>query len=58
MKVWSDLTTLVKLSFLCLVVGFVLGLCAAGTAWSSHADEPAPVVSRDTAPRSGHPANG
>jgi hypothetical protein len=30
MKVWADLSTIFKIAFVCVVVGFLLGLCASG----------------------------
>jgi hypothetical protein len=31
MKVWSDLSAVIKIALFCSVVGFLLGLCASGT---------------------------
>jgi hypothetical protein len=30
MKIWSDFSAIAKLAFVCLIVGFVLGLCSSG----------------------------
>jgi hypothetical protein len=31
MKVWSDFSMIVKLAAVCLLAGFIVGLCASGT---------------------------
>jgi hypothetical protein len=30
MKVWADLSAIAKIAFVCVVIGFLLGLCASG----------------------------
>lgn len=35
MKIWADLSVLLKLSFVCLAAGFILGLCTTGSGWSA-----------------------
>jgi hypothetical protein len=32
-QVFSSLSVIVKLGLVCLILGFVLGLCAAGASW-------------------------
>jgi len=44
MKVFADLSMLLKLAIVCLIVGFVLGLCATGTRWLPTQPSPAPRV--------------
>jgi hypothetical protein len=52
MKIWSDLSVLLKLSTICVIVGFILGLCAAGRACPL--DAPSPVdLSSSAAQRTG-----
>jgi hypothetical protein len=41
-KVWTDLSAIVKIAFICVVVGFLLGLCASGVV---HARLPAATAS-------------
>jgi hypothetical protein len=42
MKIWTDLSALVKVIFVCLVLGFALGLCLAGAILDPSTDHPHP----------------
>jgi hypothetical protein len=33
MKVFADLSALFKIALICLVIGFILGICAMRTSW-------------------------
>ncbi len=59
MKVFADLSALVKVAFVCLLVGFVLGVCLAKPSWLPRTApvRPAPVVPASVAPASVAPAS-
>ncbi|MEV6490015.1 hypothetical protein AB0M20_15530 [Actinoplanes sp. NPDC051633] len=45
MKIWSDLSMLIKLVVVCLIIGFALGLCSAGALLNWSPDRPIPKPS-------------
>jgi hypothetical protein len=45
MKIWSDLSMLIKLVVVCLIIGFALGLCSAGALLDWSPDRPIPKPS-------------
>ncbi|GIE98091.1 hypothetical protein Ari01nite_55560 [Paractinoplanes rishiriensis] len=52
MKLWSDVSTIFRLVLVCLLLGFLAGLCAAGGVLAPQPRGPAPTLSpgRNTVP--------
>lgn len=46
MKVWSDVSSIIKVAFICTILGFLLGLCAFGSLQAHSASGPAAAVDR------------
>lgn len=46
MKVWAEVSAILKIAFICAIVGFFLGFCASGTLHAEPARAPGSVAAR------------